>query len=398
MKKRLSMQGRTLALIGVLVPLLALFGYVALRSGPLAPVLVTVTEVEQRAIAPALVGIGRLASRYTYRIGPTFAGRVLRVNVEVGDRVRAGQVLAEMDPVDLDQRLGAQQAAQARARASALAAEAAVADAAARQGLAGAQARRYEQLFESRMVSAEAVDAKRQERDASEAALRAARANLDAAQQELTRAGAEQAGLARQRAHLHLVAPVAGLVAARAVDPGSTVVAGQAVVEVIDPAGVWIDTRFDQLRASGLAAGLAARIVTRGQPGRVFAGRVARLEPMADAVTEELLAKVTFDALPEPSPPIGELAEVSVTLGELPAAPAVPSAALHAVDGRLGVWAIEDGKLRFAPVTAGASDLDGRVSIAEGLKAGERVVLYSQRALAAGSRITIVDSLPGVPK
>jgi hypothetical protein len=106
---------RTAALVAVLGTLLVLFVWVALRSGPLAPVPVTVAEVESRAIAPALFGIGTVEARYTYRIGPTVPGRVLRVDVEVGDRVAAGQVLGEMDPVDLDQRLAAQDAAIRRA-------------------------------------------------------------------------------------------------------------------------------------------------------------------------------------------------------------------------------------------------------------------------------------------
>lgn len=105
-----------MALVAVLGALLVLFVWVALRSGPLAPVPVTVAEVESRAIAPALFGIGTVEARYTYRIGPTVPGRVLRVDVEVGDRVAAGQVLGEMDPVDLDQRLAAQDAAIRHAR------------------------------------------------------------------------------------------------------------------------------------------------------------------------------------------------------------------------------------------------------------------------------------------
>ena len=104
------LQGRTLALIAVLIPLLALFAYAALRSGPLAPVAVTVATVESRAITPALAGIGTVQARFSHKIGPTFAGRLKQLNVNVGDAVRPGQVLGEMDPVDLDDRLRAQQA------------------------------------------------------------------------------------------------------------------------------------------------------------------------------------------------------------------------------------------------------------------------------------------------
>ena len=130
--KLLNMQKRPLALIGVVIPMLALFVYVALHSGPLSPVPVTVTTVESRSISPALFGIGTVEARYTYRIGPTVAGRIRRVDVNVGDRVRAGQLLGEMDPVDLDDRVISQEAASKRIEASVLAAEAQVRDTAAR--------------------------------------------------------------------------------------------------------------------------------------------------------------------------------------------------------------------------------------------------------------------------
>jgi len=391
----LSLNRRMLALLAVLVPLLALLIYVALRAGPLAPIPVTVTTVESRSIAPALFGIGTVEARYTYRIGPTVAGRIKRVEVHVGDRVQAGQLLGEMDPVDLDDRIAAQEAALKRAESVVLAAEAQVRESLARKTYAEKQSSRYEQLLQTRSVSEEMVEGKRQERQLTEAGFAAARANLDAARQELARIRSDREGLIQQRANLRLIAPVRGLVAARNADPGTTVVAGQSVVEVIDPASLWINVRFDQLRVSGLFAGLPVHIVLRSQDGHRFAGRVLRVEPMADVVTEETLAKVTFDALPKRLPPVGELAEVTVVLSALPAAPVVPNASVQRVDGRLGVWLIEDDKLRFAPVKVGATDLDGRVQILDGLKVGERVVVYSQRALGPRSRVKVVESLTG---
>ena len=97
--------------MAVLLPLLLVFAYVAMRSGPLAPVAVTVATVENRAITPALSGIGTVQARFTHKIGPTAAGRLQRLDVQVGDAVRAGQVLGEMDAVDLHDRIAGQQAA-----------------------------------------------------------------------------------------------------------------------------------------------------------------------------------------------------------------------------------------------------------------------------------------------
>ncbi len=382
--KRLPLKSRTLALLAVIVPLLALFIYVGLRSGPLAPVSVTVVTVESRAVTPALFGIGTVEARYTYKIGPTFAGRVKRLDVHVGDQVKAGQILGEMDPVDLDDRVRSQESAFKRA-------EAALREAEARQTYAQTQARRYEQLFTVRSTSEEIVTTKRQELQIADAALSAAR-------EEIARARSDREGLVAQRSNLRLIAPVDGVVAVRDADPGTTIVAGQAVVEVIDPKSLWINVRFDQISASGLAAGLPARIVLRSRGGQTLQGRVLRVEPKADAVTEETLAKVTFDNKPEPLPPVGELAEVTVDLPALPAAPLLPNAAVRRDGDKVGVWQIVDGDLRFAPVKLGASDLNGYVQVREGLNNGDQVVTYSEKALTARSRVHVVDLIPGVSK
>lgn len=382
--KKLPLQGRTLALLAVIIPLLVLFIYVGLRSGPLAPVAVTVASVESRAITPALFGIGTVEARYTYKIGPTFAGRVKRLEVHVGDQVKAGQVLGEMEPVDLDDRVRSQESVFKRA-------EAALREAEARQAYAQTQARRYEQLFAVRSTSEEIVTTKRQELQIADAALSAAR-------EDIARARSDREGLVAQRSNLRLIAPVDGVVAVRDADPGTTIVAGQAVVEVIDPKSLWINVRFDQISASGLAGGLPARIVLRSRGGQTLKGRVLRVEPKADAVTEETLAKVTFDNKPEPLPPVGELAEVTVDLPALPAAPLIPNAAVQREGDKVGVWQIVDGDLHFSPVKLGASDLNGYVQVREGLKNGDQVVTYSEKALTARSRIHVVEHIPGVSR
>jgi RND family efflux transporter MFP subunit len=355
---------------------------------------VTVATVETQPLEPALHGIGTVDARYTHRVGPTSAGRVLRVEVDVGEHVRAGQFLAEIDPVDLDARVTAQQAALARAEANVHMAAAQVSDASARAAYAATQARRYGELARQGAASAEVSDTKRQEQLVSEAAVAAARAGADAAREELARARADADAMGRQRSSLRLVSPVDGLVSARGADPGSTVVAGQPVIEVIDPTTLWVNVRFDQLRTAGLRAGLPARISLRSRVGEV-AGRVLRVEPLADSVTEELLAKVAFEASPEPLPAVGELAEVTVALPKSSPAPVVANASVQRIAGRLGVWTVTDGELQFTPVRTGANDLDGRIQVVEGLQGGESVVVYSQRALRARSRIEVVERIPG---
>lgn len=378
------MTRRTLALLAVLVPLLALFVYVGLSSGPLAPVAVTLATVQDRSLSPALFGIGTVEARYTYKIGPTLTGRVKRLDVQVGDRVKAGQVLGEMEPVDLDERMRSQQAAAKRA-------EAVLREAEARRRYAQSQAQRFEKLFAKRMTSEEIISTKRQE-------LQIADAVLSAAREDLARATSDHQALVAQRRNLRLIAPTDGVVAARNADPGTTIVAGQAVIELIDPDSLWINTRFDQISASKLEAGLPASIVLRSRNGQALDGRVLRVEPMADAVTEEILAKVAFEAPAQALPPIGELAEVSVALPALAATPVLPNAAVSYQAGRIGVWQVIDRDLHFTPISLGAADLDGWVQVAAGLESGARVVVYREKALTERSRLHVVEQMPGVPQ
>lgn len=379
--KPIRLQRRTLGLVAVIAPLLALFIYVALRSGPLAPIPVTVATVESRPISPALFGIGTVQARYSYKIGPTFAGRIKRLDVDVGDRVIPGQVLGEMDPVDLDNRIGAQQAAIRSA-------EAALQQAESKHSFALAQAKRYALLFDVRGTTEEAFATRQQELAVAEAALGGAR-------EDVARLRADLEALRAQRNNLRLTAPAAGLVVARAADPGTTVVAGQAVIEVVDPAALWVDAHFDQNGTQGLATGQAAGIVLRSRQGQILRGHVLRVEPLADAVTEEMLAKIRFDTQASPLPPIGELAEVTIRLPQLASAPAIPNAAIRTIDGRRGVWKLTDGKPEFTPVVLGQSDLDGRTQVKNGLAEGDRIIAYSEKTLTANSRIHVVDRIPG---
>lgn len=378
---KLPIQGRTLALLVVLLPLFAVFVYVALRSGPLAPVPVTVALVEKRAISPALFGIGTVESRYTYKIGPTLAGRIKRLTVQVGDSVEAGHVFGEMDPVDIHEKIIAQDALIQRSKAQLIASR-------VRQEFAKTQVQRYEQLLKVRSTSEELVADKKQEH-------RIAEANLTAAQKEVVRVQAEEEALQAQLEYLKLVAPVAGLVVARNADPGTTIVAGQAVVELIDPENLWVNVRFDQIHARGLAANLSAQIVLRTQPG-ALQGRVLRMEPLADAVTEEMLAKVEFDQIPLPLPPVGELAEVTVALAPLPAGPVIPNAAIQRIDGKIGVWQIVDEHPLFTPIILGAGDLDGYMQVIDGLKVDDEIVVYSAQALTTHSSVDVVEHIHGV--
>lgn len=390
----LHMNKRNLKLItasGGLVALVAAMFWLALQRGPLAPVAVEVAAAREAALDFSVFGIGTIEARYSHAIGPTQAGRVLKVWVDQGDVVKAGQLLAEIDPVDLQARLNSAESSLQRARESVLVAAAQEREAQSRHKLAAANVARFRELARKNFVSHEAVEIRENEANMAQAAVEAARAAQRAAERDVERAQQEKNAVARQLANLKLVSPVNGIVVSRDTEPGTTVVAGQTVVRVIDPRHLWVRARIDQARALGVAPGQPAEIVLRSDQGTRHTGRVARVEIQSDSVTEERVVNVAFAGAP-PGLALGELAEVTIRLGHVARAVAVPAAAVRRAGEQQGVWQLVDGAARFRPLDVGRQTLDGRTEVRKGLAAGEHVIVYSSAQLSEGMRVR-----PGKP-
>ena len=231
--------------------------------------------------------------------------------------------------------------------------------------------------------------------DAEQAAkdvLAAAQANLQAAKQDTRRLQSERGAASLQKQNTRLLAPADAVVISRDAESGSTVVAGQPVLRLANPASLWVKLRVDQARSTGLVVGLPAQIVLRSRPQQVLAGKVDRVELQADAVTEERIAQVAFEQIPA-ALSIGEMAEVTLQLQQTEQTLVVPQASVQTRQGRTGVWRLKDGALDFVPVQWGAASLDGRVQAISGLASGDTVVVYSEKPLSAGARFKVVDTL-----
>lgn len=383
---------RQMWVASAVVLVVAALGFVAFRMGPLAPTKVTVSQVKNESLTPSVFGIGSVEAKQSWLMGPTVAGRVLRVYVDVGQTVKSGQLLAEMDPVELEQRLRAQEAALAKASSVEVAAKAQVADTQARRELAHANLSRNKDLAKQNFISSAALEGREQEFQSADAAWHAAQANLQAAKQDAQRLQAERAAASLQRQNTRLVAPADAVVISRDAESGSTVVAGQPVIRLANPASLWVKLRVDQGRSLGLEAGLSANIVLRSRPQKVLMGKVERVELQADSVTEERIAQVAFDQIP-PALSIGEMAEVTLNLQALTSAMVLPQASVKTHQGRTGVWRLKDGALEFVPVQWGLASLDGRIQVLQGLTANDAVVVYSEKPLSTGGRIRVVDAL-----
>ncbi len=357
-----------------------------LVKGPLAPVRVETARVEQGDLRPARFGVGTVEARYRYQIGPTRSGRLLELTVDHGDRVRRGQLLGRLDPVDLDDRLRAAGEAVGKAESALEAARARLEELRVRLELARKEAVRYRDLGRRKQVSQELVDAKVTEARALEKQLDAARSDVAAAARELERARADRDAARAQLEELRLVSPVDGVVVERRVEPGSVVMAATPVLVLVDPASLWVRTRIDQKGSGALAVGQPAEIYLRERPDRPLAGRVARLELVADSLTEERWVDVAFEKIP-PGLATGSLANVTIRLPEVKDALWIPAAALQHREGRTGVWLLDGGRATFRPVRVGVRTLDGRAQILEGLERGEVVITYSRRALEEGMKL-----------
>ena len=383
---------RKVLLGAVAVAVVLLLAWLATSQGPLAPTKVTLARVEQGPLVASTFGIGTVEARRSYALGPTMASRVARVLVDQGDLVKAGQLLAELDPVDLDDRVASGRLAAQRAASAVRTAQAQLSEAQSRAQLAVASARRSAELRARGFVSQEATDAKRQEANAATAAVEASTSQLAAARRDHECALADVVGVGKLRAQARLTSPVDGVVSARLVEPGSTVVAGQAVLQLIDPASLWVKARIDQGQAGGVCVGQAAEIVLRAEAGRVYRGEVQRVDWQSDAVTEERIVNVGFTARPD-ALSIGDLVEVTIATAELADVLWLPAAAVKRIDQQDGVWQIRDGHVAFHPVAVGITTLDGRSQIVDGLASGDEVVVHSEQALRPDAKVKAVTAI-----
>ncbi len=377
---------KLIVLVASVVLFVAAFFWLLTTRGPLAPVGVQLGSAVRADLSPSVFGIGTVDARLAYAVGPIAQGRILRVLVDQGEAVKAGQLLAEMDPVDLDRRVQAAKSTRARSRQAFRVADAQVAEAASRARLAVTNHNRDRVLYEQHVITRQALDNSTGEAERAEAALAAARANAAAGKQDIGRANAESQGLSSLRESLRLVSPVDGVIVSREAEPGTTVVGGQAVLRIVVPESLWVRARIDQSRAQGVQPGQLASIVLRSTPGTPMPGRVARIEMQSDPVTEERIVDVSFDA-PTARLYLGELAEVTIRLPGETGVLVVPSAAIAREGSQTGVWQMADGRARFKPVSMGSQGQAGVTQILSGLAQGDSVILYSSAQLEPGARV-----------
>jgi len=377
-------------LLYTLLTVLVISGVIALIAikGPLSPTPVKTSHLQQSDLHPAVFGIGTVEAQRSYSIGSTRPGRVLKLLVDHGDTVIKGQLLGQMDPVDLSARLKSAQLLIKKIEQSVESSRAAVDETKTRALQAHREHLRYQKLFAQKQISQEVAEGKQTDDRAAEDKVREARAALSAAKHDLERAQEDLRALQAQYNDLKLLSPSSGLIIAREVEPGSVIVAGTPILRMIDPLSLWVRTRIDQAKSGQIHEGQMAEIQLKNLPGKILKGQVKRIELIADSLTEERWVDVAFEQIPN-NLSIGMLANVTIELPVVKQAFWLPGATIVYQKGKAGVWRVIGGKAQFAPVKLGVQTLEGKTQILDGIKAKDKVIYNALKPIKEDARVKV---------
>ncbi len=307
---------------------------------------------------------GEVRARYEPELAFRIGGKISRRLVDVGDRVEAGQPLAELNAEDVDLELDAARARLASARAD--------------QRLARSELERYRTLLDRQVISQSQFDAVESRAEASDAQLEQARAQLNVAR--------NQAGYAV------LEAPKTGVIAQRLAEAGQVVAAGQAVFVLAVDGDREVVIDLPEQDVKRFQVGDEVTIELWSRPGEPFPGRLRELAPAADPRSRTFEARVAFDNETAQAE-LGQSARVLIDQANGGADTlTVPLAAVTADQGEPFVWVVKPDThtLVKTPVRTGAYRED-RVPVLAGLSADDWVVAAGTQVLREGQTVRPVD-------
>lgn len=304
---------------------------------------------------------GEVRARVESRLGFRVAGKITRRAVEAGQRVTAGQLLAQLDAQDY--RLAAD-AARAQVRA-----------AATQRDLAAADLRRFEALRAQNFISGAELERR-------EASFKAAQAALEQAQAQLAAQG-------HQAAYTQLLADAPGVVTAVEAEVGQVVAAGAPVVRIAQdgPRDVVFAVPEDRVAAMRLGTPLTARA---WQGGARLEGAVREVAASADPVTRTYAVKLALAG--GEAPPLGATVYVMPPAAGAAAVQAIklPTSALRQEGQGSAVWVFEPASMTVRSQPVQIATVDGNEAvIAAGLQPGQQVVVAGVHVLSPGQKVTV---------
>jgi membrane fusion protein (multidrug efflux system) len=316
---------------------------------------VEIALVERVTMANTSLVTGLLEPIRTVSVNAQLGGALLDVNVEEGSRVRAGQLLAEIDSREL--------AAQVRAAEAALT-------------FAQSTATRSADLFRQQIVTAA-------ENERDQSALASAQATLT---QLNTRLGFAQ-----------IKSPISGVVTARFVQGGDIVSPNTRLFTVSDLSTLVVRLPVSELEVSQLRTGAAVNLRVDALGGAQFPGRIRRIFPAADSVSRLVPVEVAVTGASTAQLRPGYTVRALLRLDAREDALVVPTRAVLGATGARSVFVIRDGLAERRPVRVG-SDVDGQLEVFSGLAVGDTVIVAGNSLVRDGGKVRIVDPLsPDAP-
>ncbi len=320
---------------------------------------VQLTRVVAGGTTDSAVFAGEVKPRHETELGFRIGGKLTERGVDIGARVKKGQVVARIDPADV--------ALQAQA------AMAQVAAAETEYKFAQAEYDRYANLHREKFISASALDAKRNTVDANRAKFQQARANLEVAR--------------NQASYAALIANADGVVTAVNAEPGQVVAAGQSVVRIAREDEREVAISVPENRLGELKAAQQLVVALWANPGRLYPARVREISPSVDPATRTFAVRVTMMET-DPSVQWGMTANVGLVTPVAAGAALLPLTSIYHKDGAPAVWRFDPGAGRVAlvPVSIGQYREDG-VVITSGVAAGDWIVAAGVHKLQPGQLV-----------
>ncbi|MDR3566908.1 MAG: efflux RND transporter periplasmic adaptor subunit [Syntrophobacteraceae bacterium] len=341
---------------------------------------VAVVLVKKAQIRDIVEGPGTVQSKVPVALSARITGILEKLYADQGDRVKRGQVLADLDSAELRHREAAARWAQSRAQRDLARAKADLVKSQASLLLAQSNYQRDLEVFTPGYISAAAFDITKAALRVAQSDVAANEASVEASKAAISQAESDTRTAEALLGYTRILAPMDGIITVRTAETGDTINPGTPIFQMVDYQ-IWAASWIDESKIFLLKVGQKARIRLRS--GQTYQGEVVRLNRQADTVTRELEVDVKFDRLPKPIT-IGEETEVYIDAGRQDAL-AVPLSALTERNGAKGVFVAAGGRANFCPATLGLYD-GRRVAVLKGLKEGEMVIVNSA-GIRPGERV-----------
>lgn len=344
----------------------------AVKSAAAAPqeerseaALVKTAHVTRGDLAEKVSMTGTVKARNEVDVFAKVGGRIDSLPVQVGDKVKAGQVLATIEHKEISWQAKAAQAQLQVARAQ--------------YDGAKLEFDRTQAMFKGGAVPVAQMDGAKVKLALAEAQVAAAEAQAGSAQQQVENAT--------------VVSPIAGTIIRRPVNLGAQVGPQTAMFTVQDVAALKMETAVDAATFARLQKGAAVEVAVDALPDQTFPGKVTLLSPALDAQTRRAAVELEVDNASGKLLP-NMFGHADVAVGNLAAALVIPKEALFEAAGGTRVFKIKDGKAQAVKPKLGPAD-DKKIVVLEGLSEGDEVATSGQANLADG---TPVKSAPaGAP-